>query len=301
MQAWDPASLQAGRALHLPGDDAAVVRPQSPLAVREARAFVPRRPRSRSHLRRGGDRRGHEPASVPVPGSAASSWRTMAIYASSRTMRYSLVEHVRPELAECIEGTTDSEWIYALVLSQLDDPWGRPEARELAEATAAALRILRKVREAHAIDTSSPVNLCLSTGRALVATRFSFDYGWYPPGGRVPRGRPSVREPLVRDRRRVRRERRRLGDDRGRGAALLDHCVGAVDERPLVVARGAGVLDADRPRSAPTVCSSSRRATWMSEPETVSFLAGVPLLEGRDPDDLEELAEATSASDSEVR
>ena len=29
-------------------------------------------------------------------------------------MRYSLVEHVRPELAECIEGTTDSEWIYAL-------------------------------------------------------------------------------------------------------------------------------------------------------------------------------------------
>ena len=37
-------------------------------------------------------------------------------------MRYSLVEHVRPELAQCIEGTTDSEWIYALVLSQLDDP-----------------------------------------------------------------------------------------------------------------------------------------------------------------------------------
>ncbi len=97
------------------------------------------------------------------------------------TMRYSLVEHVRPELAECIEGTTDSEWIYALVLSQLEDPWARPEASELAEATAASLRILRKVREAHAIDTSSPVNLCLSTGRAVVATRFSFDYGWYPP------------------------------------------------------------------------------------------------------------------------
>jgi glutamine amidotransferase len=24
------------------------------------------------------------------------------------------------------------------------------------------------------------VNLCLTTGDALVATRFSFDYGWYP-------------------------------------------------------------------------------------------------------------------------
>jgi glutamine amidotransferase len=97
-------------------------------------------------------------------------------------MRYALVQHVRPELAQAIEGTTDSEWIYALILSQLDDPFGRPETGELAEATAGALRILRQVRAAHGIDTSSPVNLCVSTGRAVVATRFSFDYGWYPPG-----------------------------------------------------------------------------------------------------------------------
>jgi glutamine amidotransferase len=95
-------------------------------------------------------------------------------------MRYSLVEHVRPELAQRIEGTTDSEWIYALILSQLDDPYGTPETRELADATARALRILRAVRAAHSIDTSSPVNLFLSTGHVLVATRFSFDYGWYP-------------------------------------------------------------------------------------------------------------------------
>jgi glutamine amidotransferase len=96
-------------------------------------------------------------------------------------MRYALVEHVRPELAPRIEGTTDSEWIYALVLSQLDDPFGLPETRELADATARALRILRTVRAAHGIDTSSPANLCLSTGRSIVATRVSFDYGWYPP------------------------------------------------------------------------------------------------------------------------
>src|SRR5215212_1060930 len=96
-------------------------------------------------------------------------------------MRYALVEHVRPDLAQRIEGTTDSEWIYALVLSQLDDPYGLPETRELADATADALRIVRKVRVAHDIDTSSPVNLCVSTGSAVIATRVSFDYGWYPP------------------------------------------------------------------------------------------------------------------------
>jgi glutamine amidotransferase len=97
------------------------------------------------------------------------------------SMRYALVEHVEPALAQRIEGTTDSEWIYALILSQLDDPYGVPETRELADATAGALRILRRVRAAHGIDTSSPANICVSTGRALVATRFSFDYGWYPP------------------------------------------------------------------------------------------------------------------------
>jgi glutamine amidotransferase len=96
-------------------------------------------------------------------------------------MRYALLEHVRPELAQRIEGTTDSEWIYALILSLLDDPCGTPEAHELGDATAKALRILRGLRRAHGIDTSSPVNLCLTTGRAVVATRFSFDYGWYPP------------------------------------------------------------------------------------------------------------------------
>jgi glutamine amidotransferase len=95
------------------------------------------------------------------------------------SMRYDLIPHVRPELAQ-IEGTTDSEWIYALVLSQLDDPFGLPETRELADATASALRLLREIRGRHGIDTSSPVNLFLTTGQGLVATRFSFDYGWYP-------------------------------------------------------------------------------------------------------------------------
>ena len=97
-------------------------------------------------------------------------------------MRYDLVQHIRPELGQWIRGTTDSEWIYALVLSQLGDPYGRPESRELADAAISALRLLRQVRARHGIDTSSPINLCLTTGQALVATRFSFDYGWYPDG-----------------------------------------------------------------------------------------------------------------------
>jgi glutamine amidotransferase len=95
-------------------------------------------------------------------------------------MRFDLLEHVRPELSRHIAGTTDSEWIYALVLSQLDDPDETPDPAELGAATVRALEILREVRAHHGIDTSSPVNLFLATGRCLVATRYVLDYGWYP-------------------------------------------------------------------------------------------------------------------------
>ena len=37
------------------------------------------------------------------------------------------------------------------------------------------------MRAREGIDVSSPVNLFVTTGESLVATRFSFDYGWYPP------------------------------------------------------------------------------------------------------------------------
>jgi len=96
------------------------------------------------------------------------------------SMRYDLVEHVRPELATSIAGTTDSEWLYALLLSQLADPFGTPEADELVDAIVKSLAIVREARARHGIETSSPANLFVTTGRCLVATRFSFDYGWYP-------------------------------------------------------------------------------------------------------------------------
>lgn len=96
------------------------------------------------------------------------------------SMRYDLLEYVTPQLARQIAGTTDSEWIYALLLSQLDDPAATPDAEELTRATFRVLEILREVRARHGIDTSSPVNLFLATGRCLVATRFVLDYGWYP-------------------------------------------------------------------------------------------------------------------------
>jgi glutamine amidotransferase len=100
-------------------------------------------------------------------------------------MRHGLLEFIRPELAQRIEGTTDSEWLYVLLLSQLDDPCGVPGPDELVAAVARTLSIVRRVRERHDIRVSSPVNLFVSTGQCVIVTRFSFDYGWYPPEDRA--------------------------------------------------------------------------------------------------------------------
>jgi glutamine amidotransferase len=94
-------------------------------------------------------------------------------------MRFDLLDHVHAELAARIEGTTDTEWVYALVLSQLSDPFGPADPEELAAAVRHALVLLRRLRERRGIAVQSPINLVISDGRCLVATRFVYDYGWY--------------------------------------------------------------------------------------------------------------------------
>jgi glutamine amidotransferase len=95
-------------------------------------------------------------------------------------MRFSLLPHLRPEILARIDGSNDTAWLYALLLSQLDDPFGLPDLEELVHATVRTLETVREVRAQHGIETSSPTNLFIATGDSVVATRFSYDYGWYP-------------------------------------------------------------------------------------------------------------------------
>jgi glutamine amidotransferase len=106
--------------------------------------------------------------------------------ASFDRMRFALVEHIRPEIARLIRGDTDTEWIYAVLLSQLDDPRGELSADEVAQAVVRTLSIIREIRHHHDIDTSSPTNLFISDGRFVVAVRFAFDYGCYDMNDPAP-------------------------------------------------------------------------------------------------------------------
>jgi glutamine amidotransferase len=95
-------------------------------------------------------------------------------------MKFELLKRIPDEIARHVEGTTDTEWVYATVLSHLDDPWGKATADQLADAVVETIKTIRSVRDKLGLRTQSPVNLVVSDGDSLVATRFCFDYGWYP-------------------------------------------------------------------------------------------------------------------------
>jgi len=94
-------------------------------------------------------------------------------------MRDDLRLHVRPEIARHIAGSTDSEWIYAILLSQLDDPGEYSTVTEIRRAIDKTLTIIGSVREARKITVASSVNLFITDGRQLFAARFCFDFGSY--------------------------------------------------------------------------------------------------------------------------
>ncbi len=97
-------------------------------------------------------------------------------------MKRHLARHVKPEFLPQIRGTTDSEWIYALFVSQLPDPAGTASRDEVFAALERALSIIRDVRAQLGIRLSSSVNLFLTDGARLAAVRYCFDFGCYRTG-----------------------------------------------------------------------------------------------------------------------
>lgn len=93
-------------------------------------------------------------------------------------MKYDLLEYISPNNKK-IEGTTDSEWLYALFLSQLKNQ-NNPSVNEVSEAITETLKILKSLRYKHNIRVNSPMNLFISNGEFIACTRFVFDFGWEP-------------------------------------------------------------------------------------------------------------------------
>jgi len=94
-------------------------------------------------------------------------------------MKPLLLAHIKPEFLSQIHGTTDSEWIYALLVSQLTDPFEKLEEQSLFASIHKTLEIIRGVRARLDIGLSSSVNLFVANGTQLAAVRYCFDFGCY--------------------------------------------------------------------------------------------------------------------------
>jgi glutamine amidotransferase len=93
-------------------------------------------------------------------------------------MKPVLAKHIKPEFLAQIHGTTDSEWIYALLVSQLKNVADLNE-KQIFSAIDATLQIIREARAGLGIALSSSVNLFIANGTQLAAVRYCFDFGCY--------------------------------------------------------------------------------------------------------------------------
>lgn len=95
-------------------------------------------------------------------------------------LRLPLLSRVRPDVAAHISGTTDSEYIYAVFLSQIEDPSSSPEIDEIIAALSATVRILSEVRAEMGATTKSSLNIVLCDENLLIGARLTLDYGRFP-------------------------------------------------------------------------------------------------------------------------
>jgi predicted glutamine amidotransferase len=94
-------------------------------------------------------------------------------------MKPLLLQHVKPEYIAQIHGTTDSEWIYALLVSRLSNPSEDLGENAVFTAMQETLDIIRGARAKLGITLSSSVNLFVANGKQLAALRYCFDFGCY--------------------------------------------------------------------------------------------------------------------------
>jgi glutamine amidotransferase len=92
-------------------------------------------------------------------------------------MKIVLTDLIRPEILAEIKGTTDSEWVYSLLLSQFADYTRDLSMDEVTTALLRTIKILKEIREELNIYEASPLNLFVTNGKYLLVTRFVFDFG----------------------------------------------------------------------------------------------------------------------------
>lgn len=88
-----------------------------------------------------------------------------------------MMKRTRAKWFSQIRGTTDSEHIYALLLTCFEEQKNNDIEHALPEAILQTLSIIQSIRKKFKVYYASPINLFISNGHFICAVRYTFDFG----------------------------------------------------------------------------------------------------------------------------
>lgn len=99
-------------------------------------------------------------------------WMHNGRIADFRKIKRTLRKHLDDEFYDLIQGTTDSEHVFALFLNELSGRLEDYDLDDLRHALTRTIRLLEKWLDRSGVVENSSLNFCLTDGNSLLATKY---------------------------------------------------------------------------------------------------------------------------------
>lgn len=103
-----------------------------------------------------------------------------------------IYQYIAPDVAWHINGNTDSELIFSLLLTLLGKHRSDPTLEQVKDAVIECLEVIGEIIKKKNINEVSPMNFFILWDKQAVLTRYSFNYGNAPLGEWTPKAYTSL-------------------------------------------------------------------------------------------------------------
>lgn len=101
------------------------------------------------------------------------TWMHNGMVQGFRTIRRALLRELNDEAYDAVQGSTDSEHMFGLFLNNLRDPSGPVSTDDMVEAMFGMFQDFNRLLFEHDVREHSYLNLAVSNGKSIVATRYT--------------------------------------------------------------------------------------------------------------------------------
>jgi len=101
------------------------------------------------------------------------TWMHNGMALGFKKIRRKLLRDLKDDAYDAIQGSTASEHLFGLYLNQLDNPTGSVTTEEMVGAMTGMFAQLDGLLLEHDVKEHSYLNLCVSNGKAVIATRYT--------------------------------------------------------------------------------------------------------------------------------